>query len=71
MEWFESLESGLKEVVTLGKFVLEATAVGCVIFGLIKTFQLAIKLSRRHYTEFPFIQLRISFGTWLALALEF
>jgi uncharacterized membrane protein len=71
MEWFESLESGLENIVTLGSFCLEAISVGCVIFGLVKTFQLAIKLSRHRYPEFPFIQLRTHFGSWLALALEF
>ncbi|WNZ27550.1 DUF1622 domain-containing protein [Leptolyngbya sp. NK1-12] len=72
MKWlFERLEDALVGVATLGEFLLEAIAVGCVLFGVVKTIQLAIKLNRHHYVDFPFIQLRTSFGTWLALALEF
>jgi len=71
MELFESLESGLSHIVRLGEFSLEAISVGCVILGLFVTLQKAFKLSYRRHTEFPFIQLRTSFGSWLALALEF
>lgn len=71
MEWFETFEKGLHAVVAFGQFCLEAISVGCVIFGLFQTFPLAIKLSRRRSPEIPFIQLRTSFGSWLALALEF
>jgi uncharacterized membrane protein len=70
MEWFEFLESLLIGVATLGEFLLEFISVGCVLFGVFKAIQFTIKLSRRH-VAFPFIQLRTSFGTWLALALEF
>jgi uncharacterized membrane protein len=70
MEWFESLEGVLVRVAILGEFLLEFISVGCVLLGLFKAIQLAIKLTRRH-VDFPFIQLRTSFGTWLALALEF
>jgi uncharacterized membrane protein len=70
MEWFESLESALFGVATLGELLLEFISVGCVLFGVFKTIQFSIKLVRRHVT-FPFIQLRTSFGIWLALALEF
>jgi uncharacterized membrane protein len=71
MEWIEHLERGLAEVAALGKLCLEAISVFCVLFGLFKILQLAIRLNRLHYAHFPFIQLRIGFGTWLALALEF
>jgi len=70
MEWFESLEGVLVGVATLGEFLLEFISVGCVLFGVFKAIQFTIKLSRRQ-VDFPFIQLRTSFGTWLALALEF
>jgi uncharacterized membrane protein len=70
MEWFESLEDILIGVATLGEFLLESLSVGCVLLGVFKAIQFSIKLSRRH-VDFPFIQLRTSFGTWLALALEF
>ncbi len=73
MEWFETLESSLEHLVTLTKFVLESISVACVILGLWKTIQLAIRLNRRHSPNrrFPFNQIRLRFGVWLALALEF
>ncbi|MGF1494244.1 MAG: DUF1622 domain-containing protein [Microcoleaceae cyanobacterium] len=72
MEWFfETFEAGLIEVVTLGKLCLEAISVFCVLAGLVKTIQLAFQLGKSRNNEFSFIQLRIQFGLWLALALEF
>lgn len=74
MEWFEPLESSLEDLVTLTKFVLEVTSVACVILGLWKTAQLAISLNRRHSSNrrpFPFNKIRLRFGVWLGLALEF
>jgi uncharacterized membrane protein len=73
MEWIEFLTINLEELVTVTEFVLETISVICVIAGLIKTIQLAIALSRRHrrHTPFPFNQIRLRFGIWLALALEF
>lgn len=70
MEWFESLEGALIGIATVGIFLLETISVGCVLVGIFKAIQLATKLSR-HRVDFPFIQLRTSFGIWLALALEF
>lgn len=71
MEWIHILEGGLSGVVSIGKFFLEAISVLCVFLGIIKTVQLAFKFAKFQYDEFLFIQLRIRFGVWLALALEF
>jgi uncharacterized membrane protein len=71
MEWFESLENGLAHIVMLGEFLLEAISVFCVLSGVFRTVLLAIQLRHRYHHEIPFVQLRISFGIWLALALEF
>ncbi|GAB4373139.1 MAG: DUF1622 domain-containing protein [Elainellaceae cyanobacterium] len=73
MEWLESLRINLEGLVTVTEFVLEAISVFCVIAGLIKTAQLAIVLSRRRRRNapFPFNKIRLRFGIWLALALEF
>ncbi|USR92163.1 DUF1622 domain-containing protein [Phormidium yuhuli AB48] len=71
MESIHLLESGLAEVVFLGKFSLEAISVLCVFLGIVKTVQLALRFAEFKYDEFLFIQLRIRFGVWLALALEF
>ncbi|MGF1521624.1 MAG: DUF1622 domain-containing protein [Leptolyngbyaceae cyanobacterium] len=73
MELIEHLEHGLANFVTIAKLVFECVSVFCVIIGLVKTLQLTVFLNRRHRTSeaFPFNQVRIRFGTWLALALEF
>ncbi|MFQ4145892.1 DUF1622 domain-containing protein [Chlorogloeopsis sp. ULAP02] len=73
MEWFKLLESNLDKVATLVQFCLETISVVCVVVGLLKTIQLAIALSRSHQRNhpFPFNLLRLRFGVWLALALEF
>ncbi|MBW4698555.1 MAG: DUF1622 domain-containing protein [Aphanocapsa lilacina HA4352-LM1] len=71
MEPFELLELALGTIVSIAKFCLEVISVFCVIAGVIKTAQLAFELSRRRDTPFPFNQIRLRFGAWLALALEF
>jgi uncharacterized membrane protein len=60
-------------VLTLG---LEAIATLCVFWGLVRTLQALRHLGRQR--RFPllsqpldFIQIRLTFGLWLALALEF
>jgi uncharacterized membrane protein len=67
----EHLETALFLLVRLTKLCLEIIAVFCVIYGLIKTIITAVQFRRRHQGEVPLIQLRICFGLWLALALEF
>lgn len=72
MEWFELLERLLEDVVLITTFCLEAISVLCVVVGLFKTVRLAISLNRqRRGQEFPFNTVRLRFGLWLALALEF
>ncbi|MGF1569674.1 MAG: DUF1622 domain-containing protein [Nodosilinea sp.] len=72
MEWFESLEHLLVKVVTLTKFALEAISVLCIILGLLKVLQMTLSMNRRQRERvFPFNQIRLQFGMWLALALEF
>lgn len=72
MEILEPLEIALAHLVAIAKFCLESLSVICVILGLIKTLQLAIRLNRRYRGEnFPFNKIRLQFGMWLSLALEF
>jgi uncharacterized membrane protein len=73
MVWVEHWESGLASFVGLAQLILETISVFCVVVGLLKTAQMAWTLRRRRqrYDEYPFNQVRITFGTWLALALEF
>lgn len=70
MEVLDHLEVGLVGVVGLLKFVLEAISVFCVLCGLLLSLYSAVKLTRRS-RSFPFVAIRLQFGTWLALALEF
>lgn len=66
------IESGLNQLVVITTFVLEAISVLCIVVGLIKTAVLWLGLRRRSRgRDFPFNQVRLAFGSWLALALEF
>jgi uncharacterized membrane protein len=68
----EALERGLEQVVMMTTFVLEAISVLCIVVGLFKTARLWGVLRRQSYGQgFPFNQVRLAFGSWLALALEF
>ncbi|MEB3337933.1 MAG: DUF1622 domain-containing protein [Leptolyngbyaceae bacterium] len=72
MTWMESLKLGLANVVAISTFCLEAISIFCVVWGLIKTAQLAFRLYRHRLNIiFPYNQIRLRFGMWLALALEF
>lgn len=68
MEFFEQ---ALSHLVAIAKFVLEGFSVMCIIIGFIKTLQLAFVLSRRRDSFHSFNKVRLRFGMWLALALEF
>ncbi|AFZ48483.1 protein of unknown function DUF1622 [Cyanobacterium stanieri PCC 7202] len=70
MEQIELLEAGLLIFVNLFKLILEAIALLCVVWGLIKTIQLAIRVNR-HHRRHKFTKIRLEFGMWLVLALEF
>jgi uncharacterized membrane protein len=71
MESFHIFEEALTHLVTVTKFVLEAFSVICIIIGFIKTLQLAVNLNRRRNGTQSFNKIRLKFGMWLALALEF
>ncbi|MDJ0572881.1 MAG: DUF1622 domain-containing protein [Pleurocapsa sp. MO_192.B19] len=71
MELIEQLREGLKLVVLLAVFILEAVSVFCVLIGFFKALT---KFPGWHSTSgnlTPFLQVRIAFARWLALALEF
>ncbi|MEO1134508.1 MAG: DUF1622 domain-containing protein [Cyanobacteria bacterium J06639_1] len=59
-------------VVAIGELLLESISVFCVLFGLVRTLQLAMALRRKYRQRdgFPYNQVRLRFGIWLALALE-
>lgn len=72
MTLMEFLEHGLEQVVMMTTFVLEAISVLCIIVGLFRTVRLWAVLRRQSRgQDFPFNQVRLAFGSWLALALEF
>lgn len=72
MAWLEILEALLEDLVLVITFCLEAISVLCVVTGLLKTARMTFNLKRhRREKEFPFNRVRLRFGTWLALALEF
>jgi uncharacterized membrane protein len=71
MEPLEFFEQSLSHLVAITKFALESFSVICIIIGFIKTLQLAFVLSRRRDAFQSFNKVRLRFGMWLALALEF
>ncbi|MEB3175883.1 MAG: DUF1622 domain-containing protein [Cyanobacteriota bacterium] len=71
MESLHLLEHTLAQIVTLSKFCLEMASVLCVILGFLQTLRLAWRLNLRPNRFQSFNTLRLRFGTWLALALEF
>jgi uncharacterized membrane protein len=71
MESLETFEQSLSHLVAIAKFLLEGFSVICIIIGFAKTLQLAFVLSRRRNAFQSFNKIRLRFGMWLALALEF
>lgn len=70
MEYFETL---LTDLAVLVRFVLETLSVLCVVGGLLATFKMAwpflpFNHRRRHR---PSTTIRLTFGSWLSMALEF
>ena len=66
----ETLKHSLSSFVHLLGFCLEAISAFCILLGLISTLKIALASFRRRQI-FPFIELRLNFGSWLALVLEF
>ncbi|MGI0482412.1 DUF1622 domain-containing protein [Geminocystis sp. CENA526] len=71
MELLHIFEQSLTSLVTIAKFILEIFSVFCVIIGFIKTLQLAFVMSRRRNPLQSFNKIRLRFGMWLVIALEF
>jgi uncharacterized membrane protein len=72
MPWLHAIETLSFTLATIGETLLEALGVICIFVGIGATAHLALKIvKRRNRVMFPFIQIRLKFGLWLALALEF
>lgn len=68
MEWIEHLEEALAYSANLLKLLLECISVLCVLIGLVA---MGRAFPRSLRGEFPLLSLRLAFGSWLAMALEF
>jgi uncharacterized membrane protein len=66
----EKIEMFLTDFVRAVSLALEFTAVLCIAVGFIKTFILLLERRKLHFSPL-FTRLRMHFGGWLALALEF
>ena len=66
----ETVEILLEEFVRILALALEFTAALCIAVGFVKTFILLLKRRKADYSPL-YNRLRLSFGGWLALALEF
>jgi uncharacterized membrane protein len=66
----ETAEFILEEFVRILALALEFTAALCIAAGFVKTFILLLKRRKADYSPL-YNRLRLLFGGWLALALEF
>ncbi len=66
----ETAELILEEFVKVVALALEFTAVLCIAVGFVKAFILLLKRRQEHYSPM-YNRLRLLFGGWLVLALEF
>ena len=76
MDLLHQIEDFFLIFAQIGEVILEGIAVLCVLMGLALTLQLVWRVLRRnafrrYIFDFPFIEIRLKFGLWLALALEF
>ena len=72
MELINSLHGGLGTIVAFLKLTLESISVFCVVLGLVSSLTMIVGFTRRSSRlrqDLP--ALRLQFGSWLALALEF
>ena len=72
MELIHSLHGGLGTIVAFLKLTLESISVFCVVLGLVSSLTMIVGFTRRSsrlLQDLP--ALRLQFGSWLALALEF
>jgi uncharacterized membrane protein len=70
MESLAPLEHYLAAFISVLRLMLEAISAICVLIGLLRTLQLAVAPRRRNIL-LPYLKLKLRFGSWLAIALEF
>jgi uncharacterized membrane protein len=72
LELIHSLHGGLESFVSFLKFILESISAFCVAIGLVTSLVMAVGFARRSsrlLENLPAV--RLQFGSWLAVALEF
>ena len=71
MEPTQIIEEFLTPVATATRLLLEALSVLTVLSGLLATLRQSLPRFRGRLPQRPSNRARLTFGTWLALALEF
>lgn len=74
MEMFELIEhlrEALKYIVLFAVLALEAVSVFCVLIGFARSLTNFPSWNAARTSVTPFLKVRVAFGRWLALALEF
>ncbi len=71
MDLLEQLEPGLQVLAGWVRFVLETLSVLCVLTGLVAVLRLAAPFFFRRRRHRPSTGVRLTFGSWLSMALEF
>jgi uncharacterized membrane protein len=72
MELIHSFHTGLLTIVSFLKMVLESLSILCVLMGLVTSLIMTVGFVRRPGRFLQNIPaLRLQFGSWLGLALEF
>jgi uncharacterized membrane protein len=72
MDLIHSLHGGLETIVSFLKLVLEAISAMCVAIGMTGSLIKSVGFARRSQNFLPNLPaIRVQFGSWLALALEF
>jgi uncharacterized membrane protein len=68
----QHLEDSLAILAETLKLTLEGISLLCILLGLLKTAQLVLfQIRRSHLNSSPLMTIRINFGHWLSIALEF
>ncbi|MCS5700187.1 DUF1622 domain-containing protein [Cyanobium sp. FGCU-52] len=71
MEPIEAIEAVLVPLATATRVLLESLSVLTVLGGLLSVLRQAVPRFARRLPERPSNRARLTFGSWLALALEF
>lgn len=71
MPWIEHLDAIVASVAPFLELLLEAIAIVCVACGLVASLRLIVEGLTNRDRESVFADLRLRFGRWLVLALEF